>query len=81
MSECIKVAQPADAIILTEDGVYAAASVQAEKLQSFVKAGSIFALAEDLLARGVEASEGIKSINTAEFVNLCTQHNPIQSWF
>jgi len=81
MNECIKVAQATDTIVLTEDGVYATAGEQHAQLDSFLKAGRLFALSGDIAARGLDTPEDINSISTAEFVTLCTQHNPIQSWF
>lgn len=81
MSECIKVALLTDIIVLTEDGAYGAVGEQSIQLEPYIKARQMFVLSSDLLARGLNAAAGITPITTAEFVTLCTQHNPIQSWF
>lgn len=83
--DCLSVAQPPQSIVLLEDGVYGvlSSSPADEKLTKFINAGGkVFALDSDLAARGINAdSDKIISLSYSRFVELCTQHNPIQSWY
>jgi len=81
LRECLEVISAADVLVLIEDGVYAASKPTATKgkLAHIIRSGRAYALQEDLLARGIEPQTLV--INMDEFVTLCTEHNPIQSWF
>jgi len=64
-------------IILTQDAVIAASIPLTQSGY-----GKIYALADDLMARGLTAQliEGIEVINYQQFVELTLTHNPIVSW-
>jgi len=81
LRECLEVISSTDVLVLIEDGTYAASNPAAheDNLARIIRSGRAYALQEDLLARGIEAQTLV--INMDEFVTLCTEHNPIQSWF
>ena len=83
LDSCLRLAQSGSAVILIEDGVYAAArgGTAAEKLQ---KAASLklYALAPDVEARGMKERviDGVTLVDYAGFVELITSHKTNQSW-
>jgi len=81
LSECLDVISETDILVLIEDGTYASSKPTADedKLAHIISSGRAYALREDLSARGIVAQTHV--INMDEFVTLCTEHNPIQSWF
>jgi len=83
LRECLEVITEADTLVLIEDGTYAASKSFSEgrKLEQVMASGRAYALREDLRARGIENQAQAKVIDMDEFVALCTQYNPIQSWF
>ncbi|BFM16287.1 hypothetical protein R50073_24700 [Maricurvus nonylphenolicus] len=85
LADCLNVAQASQSIVLLEDGVYGvlASSPTNEKLAEFINAGGhVFALDIDLAARGISTQyDKITPLDYNRFVELCTQHNPIQSWY
>lgn len=84
LDTCLKNAQAGSAVLLTEDGVYAAMrGAGAEgSMQEAMKTMQVYALAPDLEARGVHnrVIDGIKLVDYAGFVDLVCEHNNCQSW-
>jgi tRNA 2-thiouridine synthesizing protein B len=84
LDSCLAAAQPGAAVLLIEDGVYAATRGNAvvEKLRAASAHLDIYVLAPDLEARGMAQSlaEGVKSVDYAGFVDLVVQHKNCQSW-
>ncbi|QIL89112.1 sulfurtransferase complex subunit TusB [Microbulbifer sp. SH-1] len=76
LSDCLNALHPGDAVVLIEDGVYA---VNDPRLSA--SADNSFCLGADAIARGVTVPESIETIDEARWVALCTEHNPIVSWF
>ena len=79
LASCLRVAQDGQALLLIEDGVYAATgSALAEAAQGL----KVYALAPDLLARGLlgKVAAGITPIDYAGFVDLVAEHSTSQSW-
>ncbi|MDN3639724.1 sulfurtransferase complex subunit TusB [Simiduia curdlanivorans] len=75
----LRAAQKEDAIILINDAVYAFAN----KTPIDTKA-SVFALAPDLIARGLNVDKLpslVALIDYAGFVELSESHQPIVSWY
>ena len=60
---------PEDVVLFIGDGVYCARSDT-----------PAYALSEDLDIRGVSAVDTVTTIDYAQMVELCTQHQPIVSW-
>lgn len=84
LDSCLAAAQPGAAVLLIEDGVYAATRGNAAeaKLRAALANLEIYVLAPDLEARGMAQSlaEGVKPVDYAGFVELVTQHKNCQSW-
>lgn len=80
VSSCLRFAAPDDAIVLLEDGVYAAAGQTGSPLHDCGLA--IFAIRADVNARGLASrlDTGIKVIDYPEFVNLCTRYDIVKNW-
>ena len=84
LDSCLRLAQAGHALLLIEDGVYAATRGNAAeaKLCAALANLEIYVLAPDLEARGMAQSlaEGVKPIDYAGFVELVAQHKNCQSW-
>ena len=81
---CLAAAQPGAAVLLIEDGVYAATRGNASesKLRAALARLEIYVLAPDLDARGMAQvlTGGVKAIDYAGFVELVVRHKNCQSW-
>lgn len=85
LAVCVDYAQSGDAILLIEDGVYAArAGGQSE---AAVKSGQakakVYALGPDLKARGIAADklvDGVEVVGYDGFVELAAANDKVQSW-
>ncbi len=81
---CLKNAKTGSAILLIEDGVYAAVKGTAvtDQLKKAMASHSVYALWPDIEARGMQdrTIEGIKLIDYSGFVDLTAEHNNVQSW-
>ena len=84
LDTCLRLAQAGHAVLLIEDGVYAAtrdtpASASLAQAAATLK---IFALKPDLDARGVtpRLSEGIQTVDYGGFVDLTLEYPAVQSW-
>ena len=73
LAPCLDTAATADAILLIEDGVYAATQDQPREC---------FAIDMDIQARGIASRITAETsvINYADFVELTVKHNPIVTW-
>jgi tRNA 2-thiouridine synthesizing protein B len=79
LASCLRVAQDGQALLLIEDGVYAATGNTLAEASQRLK---VYALAPDLQARGLagKAAAGITPIDYAGFVDLVAEHATSQSW-
>ena len=85
LDSCLRLAQPGNAILLIEDGVYAALAraLHAEKITSRMDEFSFYVLGPDVSARGLDDSPLIDGINVVDyggFVDLVVEHEVAQSW-
>ena len=84
LDSCLAAAQPGAAVLLIEDGVYAATRGTAAegKLRAASARLDIYVLAPDLEARGMAQSlaEGVNAVDYSGFVELVVQHKNCQSW-
>jgi len=84
LDSCLAAAQPGAAVLLIEDGVYAATRGHAAegKLRTASARLEIYVLAPDLEARGMGQSlaQGMKPVDYSGFVELVVQHKNCQSW-
>jgi tRNA 2-thiouridine synthesizing protein B len=85
LDSCLKFAQEGDAVLLIEDGVYAAlAGTAAEsKVKDAMSRVKLYALAPDFKARGFSeerAIGGIGLVDYSGFVDLAAEHAKVQAW-
>lgn len=84
LESCLKFARKGSAVLLIEDGVYAAARGTAVSgaLERAMAEVSIYALAPDLAARGMQdrVMDGVRLVDYGGFVDLVVEHNAVQSW-
>lgn len=74
--DCLSFAQAKSDILLISGGVYA---IRHQALTQ-ENALNIYALAEDVEARGLEKIAGVEYINYREMVTLTEENHPIQTW-
>jgi len=81
---CLRFAKAGSAILLIEDGVYAAArdTAVARQVQDALGRVSIYALKPDIEARGMQnrVMDGVRLVDYGGFVDLVTEHKAVQSW-
>ena len=82
---CLDHVKPGDAVLLIEDGVYAATkgTVAADYIAARNGDLSLYVLGADLAARGISNSvliEGISVVDYGGFVDLVTEHDVSQAW-
>jgi len=85
LQTCLKYARPGSAVLLIEDGVYAAArdTAVSKQVQEAMKSASIYALKPDVEARGMQnrVMDGVRLVDYEGFVDLVTELDAVQSWF
>ncbi|MCQ3830950.1 sulfurtransferase complex subunit TusB [Microbulbifer elongatus] len=77
LRDCLNAFAEDDALVLIEDGVYAAQTGAPNPLPS----SNVFVLLADAEARGITIATGVEAIDEQQWVTLCVQHTPIVSWF
>lgn len=84
LATCLRFARPGSAVLLIEDGVYAAGrdTAVAAMVQEALKTVTIYALKPDLEARGVHnrVMDGVRLVDYGGFVDLVAEHHAVQSW-
>jgi tRNA 2-thiouridine synthesizing protein B len=85
LDSCLRMATPGSAILLIEDGVYAALAkaAHAEKIISRMDDFSFYVLGPDVGARGLGDApliEGIDIVDYEGFVDMVAEHDATQSW-
>ena len=84
LQACLKHARQGSAVLLIEDGVYAAAkdTAVAKLVQEAMKNVSIYALKPDVEARGLQTRvmDGVRLVDYGGFVDLVAEHSAVQSW-
>lgn len=86
LDNCLRVIAHEDgaALLLTEDGVYAATkgNIAEGSLKAVMGKIKVYALWPDLEARGMQdrVIDGIKLVDYAGFVDLVAEHPNNQSW-
>ena len=84
LETCLKFARQGAAVLLIEDGVYAAAGNTAvsSQMQEALKSVPIYALKPDVEARGLQTRvmDGIRLVDYEGFVDLVAEHSAVQSW-
>jgi tRNA 2-thiouridine synthesizing protein B len=83
LAECLRACSADDAILLIEDGVYAALADSDSVESLLTKTSAVYALQPDIAARGLTdriASE-IKAIDYDGFVQLCIDQPKMMAWY
>lgn len=84
LDACLAHAKDGSAILLIEDGVYAATkgTAVADKLQKAMEKFTVYALEPDVKARGVadKVMDGVKLVDYAGFVDLSCENDKVQAW-
>ena len=84
LESCLRFARPGSAVLLIEDGVYAAAkdTAVAPRVQEALKTVTIYALKPDVEARGMQnrVMDGVRLVDYGGFVDLVVEHDAVQSW-
>jgi tRNA 2-thiouridine synthesizing protein B len=86
LDTCLRLALPGSAVLLFEDGVYAAMrdTEMAERLSAAAGKIDLYVLGPDLEARGVAPTAvipGVRIVDYTGFVELAVAHDKVQSWF
>ena len=82
---CLRLAKTGSAILLIEDGVYAAIKGTAaeEKVKAATGDKKVYALGPDIKARGLDEGQvidGITVVDYAGFVDLAAENDKVQAW-
>jgi tRNA 2-thiouridine synthesizing protein B len=84
LASCLRLAKPGQALLLTEDAVYAAtaAGVADSGLAAAISKLQVYALLPDVEARGMAGKlvDGVRTIGYDGFVDLVVEHHTNQSW-
>jgi tRNA 2-thiouridine synthesizing protein B len=84
LASCLRLAQDGQALLLIEDGVYAATKggAASANLADALKRLKVYALQPDLEARGMAGAliDGVTTVDYAGFVDLVAEHSTSQSW-
>ena len=81
---CLRHATKGAAVLLIEDGIYAAlkGTQASAQVQAAMKDLTFYVLQPDVEARGMSGRvlDGVKTVDYGGFVDLTVQHNAVQSW-
>ncbi len=82
---CLRFARPGSAVLLLEDGVYAAIKGTAveEKVKAAAGDKKLYALGPDIRARGLDEGQvidGITVVDYGQFVDLAAENDKVQAW-
>lgn len=85
LDSCLRLAKPGGAVLLIEDGVFAALrdAACADKITSRMDDFSFYVLGPDIDARGLGEApliEGVQVVDYGGFVDLAAEHDATQSW-
>ena len=85
LGSCLRVISDDGAILLTEDGVYAAmkGTRVADAVASAASTYSVYVLGPDVMARGLSDEniiDGISVVDYDGFVDLVTEHDKVNAW-
>ncbi|OOG22466.1 sulfurtransferase TusB [Thioalkalivibrio denitrificans] len=85
LTACLGHALPESAVLLIEDGVYAAMNGTAfeKDVRKAMEDRTLYVLGPDLLARGLTADQvidGIQVVDYEGFVELTEKHDKVQAW-
>ncbi|MBM3558007.1 MAG: sulfurtransferase complex subunit TusB [Alphaproteobacteria bacterium] len=85
LESCLRLAKKGSAILLYEDGVYAAmkGTSVAAAVEAAAKDFTLYVLAPDLKARGIGEDRligGVTAVDYGGFVDLVAEKGPVNAW-
>jgi tRNA 2-thiouridine synthesizing protein B len=85
LTSCLRLAKKGSAVLLIEDGVYAAVTGTAvsDEISERMAELSFYVLEPDIAARGLADTpliEGVQAIGYDGFVDLVAEHDATQAW-
>ncbi len=84
LASCLRLAKPGQALLLTEDAVYAATQAGADSagLAGALATLKVYVLQPDVEARGMAGKliDGVAAVGYDGFVDLVAEHSTNQSW-
>ncbi len=85
LDACLRLAKPGSALLLIEDGVYAAmkGTTVEEKVKAAAQDKKVYALGPDIKARGLDADQvidGVTVVDYGGFVDLAAESDKVQAW-
>jgi tRNA 2-thiouridine synthesizing protein B len=84
LDTCLRMAQAGNALLLIEDGIYAATvgSAAEERVRQACTTMKVYALQPDMDARGVTAKliDGVTLVDYGGFVDLTAEYSTSHSW-
>ena len=84
LDSCLALAQPGSALLLIEDGIYAATvgSAVESRVRQACATLRVYALQPDMDARGVTGKliDGVTLVDYGGFVDLTVEYNTSHSW-
>jgi len=84
LGSCLRVAQPGSALLLIEDGIYAATAGSAaeSEVRTACATLKVFVLKPDMDARGVTSKliDGVTPVDYGGFVDLTIEYSTSHSW-
>ena len=84
LDTCLRMAQPGNALLLIEDGIYAATQGSAAEasMRKACTTLKVYALQADMDARGVTGKlmDGVTLVDYGGFVDLTVQYSTSHSW-
>ena len=84
LESCLRMALPGHAVLLIEDGIYAATAGNGSEaaVRAAAKQVKFFALKPDMEARGMTARalDGVTLVDYGGFVDLVVEHGTPNSW-
>lgn len=84
LADCIGIIGDDDGLLLLEDGVYALApgTAGAALLQQARERGiGIYAIADDIVHRGIDSSPIAEAVDYTKFVALTLEYATVHSWY
>lgn len=81
-ASCLRLLGPQDGLLLSGDAVYALqpGTVQLQALQLMPHSIALYALDEDLQARGLPMPDRAQAVDYPAFVELCATYAKVNSW-
>ncbi len=85
LDACLRLAKPGSALLLIEDGVYAAmkGTTVEERVKAAAQDKKVYALGPDIKARGLDADQvidGVTVVDYGGFVDLAAESDKVQAW-